>query len=102
MENCAHIINKEGNYMNDENIKAALDGKVKKYYEKIRYIDTIYSVFYSMKFGDKRWDELYGISPAFFSVVRKSLSYYFIIGLCNFFERDNRSGLNISRFITKL
>lgn len=85
----------------NNNLKVELEDKIKKYYEEIRYLDIVFQAYHSMNF-DKRWEDLYKLSPAYFTVVKKSLFYYFIISLSKLFEGRNRSDFNLNSFISKL
>lgn len=88
--------------MCEENLKIELDNIIKKYYENIRFIDSAFDIYISMKYEDTRWNTLYAISPVYFTIVRSALKDFFILGLTKLYEKESRSDYNLNRFIKYL
>jgi hypothetical protein len=87
------------------NSKEELINLIKHYISELSYAHAAFETYYLLKFGPKKTEKAFAISPVFFSLVRKSLFSESILTLCKFMEghkNSNRSDLNLNSFIDKL
>jgi hypothetical protein len=89
------------------NSKEELVILIDRYFSELMYAHATFETYYLLKFGPKKFEKAYGISPAFFSLVRKSLFSESVLTLCKFMEGHkkggrSRSDLNLNKFLEKL
>jgi hypothetical protein len=84
------------------NFKEKIINLIDRYFSELMYAHATFETYYLLKFGSKKFEKAYGISPAFFSLVRKSLFSESVMTLCKFMEGHNRSDLNLNKFLEKL
>lgn len=87
--------------MSKSNQIGPLREKLDVYLKEMLYLNAAFEIYFSMKFN-KEWEEAYKISPAYFSIIRKSLLDAIIVGIVRLFEKRKRSDCNFNKFIEDL
>jgi hypothetical protein len=69
-------------------------------YEKLILAGNAYNkCYFHMCYGDKEWEDVYKISPGFFSLARQSFQYQYFLILAKIYESSGRSDDNLVKLL---